>query len=374
LQHRLAIRMRAQLFWDRVKEKAMKNRVKRVSRVGLCLVGLLLAGMGGRLVLAARVPAYHLLKKENVGGEGGWDYLALDPQARRLYVTHSDRVIVMDVDTGAKLGEIDNTPGVHGVALAPRLGRGFTSNGREGMVTIFDLKSFKELGRVQVGTGPDCILFDPATRRVFTFNGRSQDATAIDAASGKVAGTIALGGRPEFAVADGKGKLFVNLEDKSEILALDAHGLTVLQRWPLAPGEEPSGLAFDAAHRRLFSVCSNQKMVILDADSGHVVTTPPIGRGPDACVFDPKRHLAFSSNGQDGTLTVIREDGPDRFEVVATVPTQAGARTMALDEKTGRIFLATAEVAPPAAGTAGTEAPRRRSFVPGSFTILVVGE
>jgi DNA-binding beta-propeller fold protein YncE len=334
---------------------------------------LLLFGMGSRLALAARVPAYHVLKKVSVGGEGGWDYLTADPQARRLYVTHSDRVVVIDLDTGTKVGEVGNTPGVHGVALAPRLGRGFTSNGREGTVTIFDLKSLKELGRVQVGTGPDCILFDPATQRVFTFNGRSQDATAIEAASGKVAGSIALGGRPEFAVADGKGKLFVNLEDKSEVLALDARQLSVLHRWSLAPGEEPSGLALDRAHRRLFSVCSNQKMVILDADDGHVVATPSIGLGPDACRFDARRHLAFSSNGRDGTLTVIREDGPDRFEVVATVPTQAGARTMELDEKTGHVFLSTAEVAP-ATATAGTEAPRRRSFVPGSFTVLVVGE
>jgi DNA-binding beta-propeller fold protein YncE len=339
----------------------------------LYLFAVLLVGMGIRPALAAPAPAYHLLKKLSVGGEGGWDYLALDPQARRLYVTHSDRVVVMDADTGSRVGEILNTPGVHGVALAPRLGRGFTSNGREGTVTIFDLKSLKELGRVQVGSGPDCILFDPATRRVFTFNGRSQDATAIDAASDKVAGSIALGGRPEFAVADGKGKLFVNLEDKSEILALDARQLTVLHRWPLAPGEGPSGLAMDRAHRRLFSVCGNQKMVILDADDGHVLATPTIGLGPDACRFDARRHLAFSSNGRDGTLTVIREDGPDRFEVVATVPTQVGARTMELDEKTGHIFLATAEVAPSTA-TAGAEAPRRRSYVPGSFTVLVVGE
>jgi DNA-binding beta-propeller fold protein YncE len=343
-------------------------------RKPLYLVAFLLVGMGSRVALAAQVPAYHLVKKLSVGGEGGWDYLALDSQARRLYVTHSDRVVVLDVDTGSKVGEVTNTPGVHGVALAPRLGRGFTSNGREGTVTIFDLKSLKELGRVPVGTGPDCILFDPATQRVFTFNGRSQDATAVDAATGKVAGTIPLGGRPEFAVADGKGKLFVNLEDKSEILALDAHGLGVLHRWPLAPGEGPSGLAMDTAHRRLFSVCGNQKMVILDAESGRVVATPTIGNGPDACIYDPRRKLAFSSNGRDGTLTVIREEGPDQFKEVATVSTQAGARTMALDEKTGRVFLATAEVAPAPPAPAGTEAPRRRSFVPGSFTVLVVGE
>ncbi len=354
-----------------MRQGGQAGRAAMISRPRVCLVGLLLVGMGGRLAVAARPPAYHLMKKLSVGGEGGWDYLAMDPVARRLYVTHSDRVVVMDADSGAKVGEVANTPGVHGVALAPKLGRGFTSNGREGTVTIFDLKSLKELGRVKVGTGPDCILFDPATRRVFTFNGRSADATAIDAATGQVVGTIALGGRPEFAVADGKGKLFVNLEDKSELLALDPRQLSVLHRWPLAPGEEPSGLAFDAAHRRLFSVCSNQKMIVMDADSGRVVASPTIGRGPDACVFDPKTGLAFSSNGRDGTLTVIREDGPDHFSEVATVPTQAGARTMTLDAKTHRLFLATAEAAPV---PAGTDTPRQRSFVPGSFTVLVVGE
>jgi DNA-binding beta-propeller fold protein YncE len=349
----------------------MEQRGRSLSGVRLCLCGLLLAGIGSRLLGAAAAPAYHMMKKIGVGGEGGWDYLAVDSQARRLYVTHSDRVVVVDVDNGSKLGEIGNTPGVHGVALAPKLGRGFTSNGRENSVTIFDLKSLKELGRVKVGTGPDAILFDPATRRVFTMNGRGGDATAIEAASGQVAGTIPLGGRPEFAVADGKGELFVNLEDKSELLALDARKLTVLHRWPLAPGEEPSGLAMDRAHRRLFSVCGNEKMVILDADSGHIVATPTIGRGPDACIFDSKRGLAFSSNGRDGTLTMIREESPDRFSEVAAVPTQTGARTMALDEKTGRVFLATAEFAPQ---STGAEAPRRRAIVPGSFTILVVGE
>jgi DNA-binding beta-propeller fold protein YncE len=276
----------------------------------------------------------------------------------------------MDADTGSKVGEIANTPGVHGIALAPKLGRGFTSNGREGTVSIFDLKNLKELGRVKVGDGPDCILYDPATQRVFTMNGRSQDATAVDAASGQVAGTIALGGRPEFGVADGKGEVFVNLEDKSALVALDAQKLSVLHTWPLAPGDGPSGLAIDPAHRRLFSVCGNQKMVIVDADDGHVVATPEIGQGPDAALFDPKRQLAFSSNGRDGTLTVIHEETPDQFSVVANVPTQMGARTMALDAKTGRVILVTAEFAPP---PPGTDAPRRRAMVPGTFTILEVG-
>lgn len=363
--------MRTPAFGDHRMEKGIADRTRSMRWARLCLLGMLLVGFGGRWTWAARTASYHLLKKMNVGGEGGWDYLTLDPQTRRLYLSRSDHVDIVDVDHGTKVGQIANTPGVHGIAIASRLGRGFTSNGREGTVTIFDLKSLKELGRVKVGEGPDAIIYDPATQRVFSMNGRSQDATAIDAAKGEVAGTIALGGRPEFAVADGKGEVFVNLEDKSELVALDSKGLSVLHRWPLAPGEGPSGLALDQAHRRLFSVCGNQKMVILDADNGHVVATPTIGSGPDACAFDFQRQLAFSSNGRDGTLTVIREETPDRFTVIANVPTQIGARTMALDEKAGRVFLVTAEVAPT---PANADTPRRRSFVPGTFTILEVGE
>src|SRR5712692_385593 len=207
------IQMRARLLWDHIKATRMANRAGTGSRVRLCLFGLLLVGIGGRLAVAARTADYHLMKKTKVGGEGGWDYLNVDSQARRLYISRGDHVDVIDADNGTKVGEIANTPGVHGIALAPRLGRGFTSNGREGTVTIFDLKSLKETGRVKVGDGPDCILYDPASQRVFTMNGRSQDATAVDAAEGKVVGTVALGGRPEFGVADGKGEVFVNLED-----------------------------------------------------------------------------------------------------------------------------------------------------------------
>jgi DNA-binding beta-propeller fold protein YncE len=363
--------MMAELFGSSVNRKEKAAGETRLSFVHLCLLGLLLVGPGSRFAGAAGTPAYHVLKKMNAGGEGGWDYLNVDSQARRIYISRSDHVDVVDADTGSKIGTIPNTPGVHGIALAPRFGRGFTSNGREGTVTIFDIKSLKEIGRVQVGTNPDCIMYDPVTRRVFTFNGRSQDATAVDARTGKVAGTIPLGGKPEFAVSDGKGAIFVNIEDKSELVAIDPRELKVLHRWPLAPGEEPSGLAIDRAHRRLFSVCSNQKMVIVDADTGHIIASPTIGSGPDACAFDPKRQLAFSSNGRDGTLTIIHEDAPDRFTEVAIIQTQVGARTMALDEKTGHLVLVTAEFAPP---PAGQEAPRRRPMVPGSFTILEVGE
>jgi DNA-binding beta-propeller fold protein YncE len=364
------IRMRADGFRNGGSETVSRYQVVRGTWVGVCLIGLLLVGVGSRLAVAARSTSYRVMKKVKAGGEGGWDYLTIDPQARRLYISRGDHVDVVDVDTGSKVGQIDNTQGVHGIALAPKLGRGFTSNGRDNSVTIFDLKTLKELGRVTVGTGPDAILYDPATQRVFTMNGRGGDATAVDAATGKVDGTIALDGRPEFAAADGKGEVFVNLEDKSELLALDSKQLSVLHRWPLAPGEGPSGLAMDTAHRRLFSVCGNQKMMILDADDGHVVATPTIGNGPDAAAFDAKRQLAFSSNGRDGTLTVIHEEAPDRFVEAATVPTQLGARTMAVDAKTGHVFLVTAEFAPP---PPGGEQGRRRTMLPGSFTILEVG-
>jgi len=280
-------------------------------------------------------------------------------------------VVVVDADTRAAVGDIPDTPGVHGIAIATDLGRGFVSNGRAGTTTIFDLKTLGKIGEVKTGENPDAILYDPATRRVFTFNGRGADATAIDAARGTVAGTVPLGGRPENAVTDGKGRVFVNIEDKSEIVALDSKDLQVKSRWPLKPCEEPSGLAFDSAHGRLFAVCSNKLMAVVDATSGRVVTTLPIGSGVDGAAFDAATGLAFSSNGE-GTVTVVHEDSPEAFRVVETVKTQRGARTLALDPKTHRIFLSTAEFGPAPAPTA--EVPRPRpSIVPGSFVVLVLG-
>jgi DNA-binding beta-propeller fold protein YncE len=314
---------------------------------------------------------YRLLKKIPVGGEGGWDYLTLDAGARRLYVSRGTRVVVLDVDSEKTVGEIPGTVGVHGIALAPEFRRGFTSNGRSSTVTIFDTGTLAVVGTVKVtGDNPDAILYDSASRRVFTFNGRGRNATAIDASSGAVAGTIPLDGRPEFAASDGKGRVFVNIEDKNELAAIDSRALRVEKNWPLAGCEEPSGLAIDAAHRRLFSVCHNKTMAVLDADSGRVVATAPIGEGVDAAAFDPATSLAFASNG-DGTLTVVKEEGPDSYRVVENAATQRGARTMALDTKTHRVFLATAEFGPPPSPT--PEQPRPRPpMVPGSFTILVV--
>ncbi len=305
-----------------------------------------------------------------VGGDGGWDYLVVDSEARRLYVTHGTRVQILDADTLAALGEIPGTAGVHGVALAPELGRGFTSNGRASSVTIFDLKTGKTIDEVKIdGQNPDAILYDPVTRRVFTFNGRSADATVLDAATGKVVATVPLGGKPEFATTDREGRIYVNIENKSEIAVLDSRKPSVEKRWSLAPCEEPSGMAIDRAHGRLFVGCANKMMAVVDASTGKVVATVPIGEGVDANAFDPGTSLAFSSNG-DGTLTVVRENTPGDFSVVANVLTRRGARTMALDEKTHRVYLATADFGPPPSPTADQPHPRP-GIVPGSFTILV---
>lgn len=336
-----------------------------------CLV-LLLTPLAGVAGAAPPTGGYHVIKKVVLGGEGFWDYLTVDSAARRLYVSHASKVLVLNADTYAVVGEIPGTEGVHGIAVAPALGRGFTSNGRSNTVTVFDLKTLEVQGQVKTGENPDAIIYDPVSRRIFTFNGRSADSTAIEAASGTVAGTIPLGGRPEFAAADGNGHIYVNLEDKSEVVTLDSRALALTTRWPLAPCEEPSGMAMDTAHRRLFIGCHNKMMAVMDADTGRIVATLPIGEGVDGNSFDPKTGLAFSSNGE-GTLTVIREESPEKFAVVENVPTQRGARTMALDVDTHNVFLVTAEFGPPPAPT--PERPRPRpSIVPGSFTLLVLGQ
>jgi DNA-binding beta-propeller fold protein YncE len=322
--------------------------------------------------LAASGPGYKVVNTYKIGGEGGWDYLTADSAARRLYISRATHVIVLDLDSGKNVGDIADTPGVHGVALAPELGRGFTSNGREGTVSVFDLKTLVTSGKIKVGEGPDAILYDPVTKRVFTFNGRSQDATAIDAASGKVLGTIKLDGKPEFAASDGKGEVFVNIEDKSELTVIDSNKLEVRAKWPLAPCESPSGLSMDKKNRRLFVGCDNKIMAVVDADSGKVLATPAIGDGVDATAFDDETGLAFASCGE-GVLSVIREDSPVKFGVAESVPTQAGARTLALDSKTHKVYVVTAKFGPPPAATAENPHPRR-SIVPDTFVVLVVAK
>jgi len=320
-------------------------------------------------VQAAPANQYKLDKSYLLGGDGGWDYLAFDTAGHRLFLSRATRVMVVDPDSGKLITEIPGTAGVHGIAFAQDLGKGFTSNGQESTVTVFDLKSLKETSKIKVtGENPDAIAYEPVTKRIFTFNGHSSNSTVIDAATGKVVATIPLDGKPEFAVADGKGMVYVNIEDKSELTAIDAAKATVVKTWSLAPCQEPSGLAMDQAHRRLFSGCDNKLMAVSDPDAGKVVATQPIGDGVDATGFDPGTQLAFSSNGE-GTLTVIHEGGPDTYKVIQTAVTRKFARTMTLDPASHKVYLVTADVKvePAPAG----QRPKR-SVLPGSFTVLVM--
>ena len=304
-------------------------------------------------VAAPPSDSYSVIKKIPIPGEGSWDYLTVDEGARRLYVSHGTQVEVLDVDSGSIVGSIPKTPGVHGIAIAADLGRGFVSNGKASTVTIFDLKTLKPIADVATGQKPDAIIFDPATARVFAFNGGGNSATAIDAATGKVAGTVDLGGGPEFAAADGNGFVYDNLEDESLVLKIDSRKLTVEQRWPTAPCASPSSMAMDRTNRRLFVGCRSKVMAVMNADTGKVITTVPIGDHVDATAFDPATKLIFNSNGE-GTITVIRQDSPDKYSVVETVKTLPRAKTMALDPKTHRLFLSTTEA--------------------GQFEVLVVGK
>jgi len=285
---------------------------------------------------------YKLTQRIAIPGQGGWDYLTVDAAARRLYVTHGTQVEVLDLDSKTTAATIPGTMGVHGVAIAPELGRGFTSNGQTSTVTIFDLKTLKKLGEAPTGKKPDAIVYDPATSQVFVFNGESDSATVISAADGKVAGTIALGGGPEFGVADGKGHVYNNIEEKNEVVKIDARKRTVEQHWPLAPCEAPASMAMDRANQRLFIGCRSKVMAVVDSESGKVVTTLPIGDHVDATAFDEDSRLIFLSNGE-GTISVIHQDSPDKYSAVETVKTLPKAKTMALDPKTHELFLSTAE-------------------------------
>ena len=319
---------------------------------------------------------YHLLKEIPVGGEGGWDYLSVDTAGRRLYVSHATKVVVIDIDKDVVAGEITNTPGVHGLAVAPDLQRGFSSNGRSNTASIVDLKTLTTLSQVDTGQNPDGMLYEPGRQEVYMFNGRGQSSTVIDAKAGKVVATIPLGGRPEFAAADPKaGRVYDNLEDKSEVVAIDAKTHQVVNHWPIVPGEGASGMAIDVAHHRLFLGCSNKLMVMMDSETGKVVGSVPIGQGVDANAFDPGTQYAFASCG-DGTVTIAHEDAPDKLTVVQTLATERGSRTMTLDPKTHRIYLASAKYEAPAAPAAGAPAGGRGArprMVPNSFKILVYG-
>ena len=315
---------------------------------------------------------YHFLKEIAVGGEGGWDYLTVDDAARRLYVTHASKIVVIDIDKEQVVGEIADTPGVHGFALATDLQRGFSSNGQESKSSIVDLATLKTLSKVDTGNNPDAIAYDPGQQEVYTFNGRGQSATVFEAKTGKVVATITLPGKPEFAVVDVKaGRMYVNIEDKSAVVAIDTKTHQIVNTWPITPGEEASGMATDLAHHRLFLGCHNKLMVMMDSANGSVVGSVPIGDRVDANEFDSGTQFAFSSNG-DGTVTIAHEDAPDKLTVLQTLTTERGARTMALDTKTHKIYLASAKYEPQATPEPG--APRQRpKIIPGTFKILVYG-
>lgn len=322
---------------------------------------------------ASANPGYHFLKEIPIGGEGGWDYLSVDPKARRLYVTHATKIVVVDLDAEKIAGEITNTPGVHGFAVVPEYGVGFSSNGKEGTLSVVDLKTLATRSKAKAGRNPDAIVYDSGSQQIYAFNGGDNSVTIVEGDDGDALTTTPLPGKPEFAAADPKAsRVYCNLEDKNAVAVLDTVSHQVVNTWPIAPGEEASGLALDVVHHRLFLGCGgNKMMVMMDSTSGKVLASVPIGAGVDATAFDPETQLAFSSNGE-GNVTIAQEDSPDQLTVVQTLTTQRGARTMALDPKTHKLYLAVAEFEP--AANAGADAPRQRPKpVPGTFKILVYG-
>ena len=318
--------------------------------------------------IAMAAPGYHIVSSFTLGGDGGWDYLNLDPVSGNLFITRGTHVMVVDPASGKLLTDIGGLKGIHGTAFAG--GRAYVTEGGANRLDVYDSRTFRKLSEIPVGTRPDGILHDTGSGRIFTFNGASHDATAVDVATGKTVGTVALGGKPEAAVSDGAGTIFVNIEDKSELVAFDAATLAVKHHYPLAPCQEPSGMAADLAHGRIFSGCDNKLMAVTDMKTGKVVANVPIGEGVDANRFDPATGLVFSSNGESGTLTVAHEDSPDKFTVLQELPTAEGARTMELDAKTHRVYVVTADRKP---GAATADNPHPRPVpVPGTFRLLVL--
>jgi len=332
----------------------------------------ILCGLALQFSQASVVDSYKFLQEIPIGGEGPWDILTIDTAARRLYLSHATKVIVVDLERNAITGEIAETPGVHGFVVAPELQRGFSSNGKEAKASVVDLKTLRTISKPETGENPDALLYESKRGEVYVFNHMGKSATVIDAKNASVVATIPLDGSPEFAVADtATGRIYCNLEDKNEVAVIDAAKREVVARWALTPGEEPTGIALDAAHHRLFSACHNKLMAMLDTESGKVVATVPIGAGVDGCAFDDSTQLAFASCGE-GITTIAREETPAKLHVVQTLKTERGARTMALDPKTHRIYLPTAqfEAAPsPAPGAS----PVRPRIVPNTLKLLVYG-
>ena len=339
---------------------------KRIVAGFVTLLGVATAGIAG-----AQSPAapYHVVQRIPLGGEGGWDYIAVDTARGRLFVARSDRIMVVDETTGKLLGEIGGLNRGHGVAFDYATNHGFATSGADSTVTMFDLSTLAVLKRTVAAVDDDAVVYEPASKRVFTLNGDANSASVIDPTSGERIRNISLGGKPEFGVTDGAGKLYVNIADKSEIVELDAVGMKVLRRWSIKPCEDPSGLSMDVAHSRLFSVCGNRLMAVSDVARGALVTTLPIGSGVDGAAFDPATGNAFASNGE-GTVTVVHEDSADRYHVAATVPTMTGARTIGLDPKSHRVYTVGARMGPMPAAAPGTR--RRAPVIPGSFTLVVL--
>ena len=351
--------------------------MKLSSRPGRLALSVSLVLLSSFALAIAATGGYHLLKKYPFGAAEGstreyFDYITVDSSARRVYVSHGTEIKVLDADTGNLIGKITGLKQDHGVAVATEFGRGFISDGGQGKVIIFDLKTLKVMGEAKADDDADCVIYDPASQRVFAMNGHPHSSTVIDAKSGTVVGTIDLGGGPEFAVADGKGTVYINLEDKDEVVSVDSHTLTVKSRWPVAPAGAPTALAMDIQHRRLFSAGRKPQMIVMmDADSGKVIQSFPISGGVDAAAFEPETGLIFAST-REGKVHIFHEDSPDKFSEVETVTTEFGAKTMGLDTKTHKFFVDTVDFAPPAAPTADRPRPQRTA-VPGSFHVLVYG-
>jgi len=340
--------------------------------LGVCAAVLLLGGLA-----LANPPqgGYHLLKKYELGAPPGgkeyWDYITFDASTRRLYISHNTEVKVVDADSGTIIGDIPDLKRVHGIALVPDLGRGFISDGGADEAVVFDVKTLKVTGHIKTGGNPDCILYEPTSKHIFTMNGKSNDATVIDPVTETVVATIPMGGRPEYAVADGKGMIYDNIEDKDEVVALDSHTNTVKAHWPIAPSGGATAMEMDVQHRRLFIGGRNKVLAIMDADTGKVLQTFPIGDGVDTNIYEPETALLFTAT-REGTLHIFHEDTPDKFSLVETIKTEFGARNMALDSKTHKLFIDTADFAPAAAPT--TEQPKPQPTpVSATFRLLVYG-
>lgn len=344
----------------------------KLHRMAACIVFLVL----GEFALANPPEGgYHLVKKYDLGAAPGgkeyWDYITFDAATRRLYISHNTEVKVVDADSGVTVESIPDLKRVHGIALVSDLGRGFISDGGADEAVVFDLKTLKVTNHIKTGGNPDCIIYDAASKHIFTMNGKSNDASVIDPAALTVVATISMGGRPEYAVADGKGTIYDNIEDKNEVVALDSRANTVKARWPIAPAEEATAMDMDVQHRRLFIGGRNKVLAIMDADNGKVVQTFPIGSGVDTNIYEPRSGLLFTAT-REGTLHIFHEDSPDKFSVIETVTTEFGARNMALDPKTHKLFIDTADFAPAAAPTAEQPKPQPTP-ISGTFRLLVYG-